>query len=49
MPLPKRMGDRRRFAWDVRALDAEISALPDAEVSGRVEPTDYNSTWNARL
>jgi predicted DNA-binding transcriptional regulator AlpA len=41
MPLPKRLGERRK-AWDVRALDAAIDQLPD---EGE-QPSPDDHTWD---
>ena len=40
MPRPKRLRGRRK-AWDVRALDAAIDDLPNADNNN-----DNNDTWD---
>jgi predicted DNA-binding transcriptional regulator AlpA len=40
MPKPKRLSGRRR-AWDVRALDAAIDELPNAD-----NDNNDNDTWD---
>jgi predicted DNA-binding transcriptional regulator AlpA len=40
MPKPKRLGGRRK-AWDVRALDAAIDELPNAN-----NDNNDNDTWD---
>jgi predicted DNA-binding transcriptional regulator AlpA len=40
MPRPKRLRGRRK-AWDIRALDAAIDELPNAD-----NDNDDNDTWD---